>query len=124
MPNRHSKPLTTFSSSFAQTLRRENLEIVRYRFASRLGQGISEAIPEIQTRRMTAALAEIAVCFAGNPRLGLGNRLNDELCLSEEIVKPPAGYRISASVDDRGCLDVIDGRNAAAVGAGYGFFCT
>ena len=38
--------------------------------SSCLGQGISEAIAEIQTRRMTAALAEIAVGFAGNPRLG------------------------------------------------------
>jgi|ERR1700675_1486537 hypothetical protein len=37
----------------------------------RLGQGIGEAVPEIQTRRMTAALAEIAVGFAGNPGLGL-----------------------------------------------------
>jgi Transposase len=98
----------------------EIIALEQYRFASHLSQGIGEAIPEIQTRRMSAPLAEIAVGFAGNPRLGLSNRLNDELCLSEEIVKPSARNGISASIDDNCGLDVIDGRNAAAAHTGNG----
>jgi hypothetical protein len=84
------------------------------------GQGVGEAIPEIQTRRMPAALAEIAVGFAGNSCLGLGNRLDNELCLSEEIVKPSARDGIPAFIDHNCCLDVIDGRNAAAACTGNG----
>jgi hypothetical protein len=57
-----------------------NHRLEQYRLATRLGQGISEAIAEIQTRRMPAALAENAVCFAGNPRLLLSNRFKDKLC--------------------------------------------
>jgi hypothetical protein len=69
---------------------------------------------------MSAALAEFAVGFAGDPRLGLSNRLNDQLCLSKEIVKPSARNGISASIDDNWRLDVIDGRNAAAACTGNG----
>ncbi len=99
MPNRHSKPLTTFSSSFAQTLRRENLEIVRYRFASRLGQGIGEAIPEIQTCRMSAPIAEVTVGFAGNPRPGPGNRRTGgrSVCLKIFVLEQ---YRFAKQFDE------------------------
>jgi len=67
---------------------------------------------------MTAALAEIAINFAGNSRLFLGNRLRDKLCLAEEIVKPPARHGVPASIDHDCCPYVIHGRNVAAARAG------
>jgi hypothetical protein len=69
-------------------------------FARRLGQGVGEAVSEIQPGRMSAALTEITVGLARNPRLGFVNRLDDEPCLPEEIVKPSARYRISAPINN------------------------
>jgi len=77
----------------------EIIALEQYLFACRLRQGIGEAIPEIQTRGMPTALAEIAVGFAGNPRLLLSNWVNDKLCLPKEIVKPSARNGISASIN-------------------------
>ena len=43
---------------------------------------------------MTAAQAKIAICLARYPRLGLGNRFDDQLRLLDEIVKAAAGDRV------------------------------
>jgi hypothetical protein len=82
-------------------------------FPRRLGQGVGEAVPEIQLGRMSAALTEITVGLASNARLGFVNRLDDKLCLPEEIVKPSARNRISAPIDNDRCFDVADRGNAA-----------
>ena len=42
---------------------RKIIALEQNRFASRLGQGISEAVPEIQLRRVSASLAEITIGF-------------------------------------------------------------
>jgi hypothetical protein len=46
------------------------IAFVQQRLPAVLCQCICEAVPEIQLRRMSAAIAEITVCFACNPCLG------------------------------------------------------
>ena len=68
---------------------------------------VGEAIPEIQPRRMPAPFAEIPVGLPRDPRLRLGDGLDFELCLSDEIIKAPAGDRVVTGVDDDRCFDKI-----------------
>jgi hypothetical protein len=99
------------------------VEIVAFKedwFRDLFGQGIGKAIPEIQARRMAAALAEIAISFASNARLRFSDRLHDEFRHAEEIVESPARNGIPAAVDDHGGFDVIDSRNAASLRGGNG----
>src|SRR5882762_1438673 len=80
--------------------------------AHRLGKSVGETVTEIQASRMSAALAEIPICFARNPRLGLGNWLDAQPRFAEEFVKPPARDRIPAPVNHRGCFHIIYSRDA------------
>src|SRR5258706_16326889 len=86
--------------------------------AHRLGKSVGETVTEIQASRMAAALAEIPICFARNPRLGLGNWLDAQPRFAEEFVKPPARDRIPAPVNHRGCFHIIYSRDAAAFSGG------
>ena len=71
---------------------------------------------------------KLAECLCGrriyrsrNSSLELGNvqpRSKPLRRLPEEIVQPPACNGSSTSIDDNGCVDVIDGRNAAAARTG------
>jgi 2-methylcitrate dehydratase PrpD len=54
----------------------EILALEQERLAGHLGQGISKTIAEIQTRRMPASLAEIAVGFASKTGLKFRDGLN------------------------------------------------
>ena len=69
----------------------------------RLCKSVGEAVAEIQPRRVSAALAEIPIRFARNPRLGLGNRLDAQRRFAEEIVPVTAslstGLRIRIRAD-------------------------
>src|SRR5208282_694343 len=96
----------------------EVIALEQNRLARGFGKGIGEAVAKIQPGRVPAPLAEIAIGFARNPRLGFGNRLDDDIGLLKELVKPPAGHRIAASINHDCGLDVIDCRNATAAGAG------
>ena len=86
--------------------------------AHRLGKSVGETVTEIQASRMSAALAEIPICFARNPRLGLGNWLDAQPRFAEEFVKPPARDRIPAPVNHRGCFHIIYSRDAAVFRVG------
>src|SRR5258708_31387649 len=81
--------------------------------AHRPCKSVGEAVAEIQPCRVPAALAEIPIRFARDPRLGLRNRLDAHPRFAEEIVKPPARNRIPAPVNYGGRLHIIDGRDAA-----------
>ena len=83
------------------------------RLAHCVRQGVSEAVAEIQPRRVTAAPAKIAICLARYPRLDLGNRFDDQLRLLDEIVIAAAGDRVPTSVNDDCAFDKIRSRNAA-----------
>ena len=73
------------------------------------GEGIGEAIAEIQPRRMAASFAEIAVRLPRDPCLRLRDGLDFELCLSHEIIKAPTGDRVVTGVYDDRCFDEIGG---------------
>ena len=73
------------------------------------GEGIGEAIAEIQPRRMAASFAEIPVRLPRDPCLRLRDGLDFELCLSHEIIKAPTGDRVVTGVYDDRCFDEIGG---------------
>src|SRR5258708_28127433 len=81
--------------------------------AHRPCKSVGEAIAEIQARRVPAALTEIPIRFARDPRLGLRNRLDAQPRFAEEIVKPPARNRIPAPVNYGGRLHLIHERGSA-----------
>ena len=65
---------------------------------------------------MPAASAEIPKGFARDPRLHLGNGLDDQLRLADEIVKTAADDRIMASVNNYRSFEEISRRDAAVRG--------
>jgi hypothetical protein len=80
-------------------------------FAPCSREGIGETIPEIYSRSVPAAPAEIPIGFARDPRLRLGNGLDDQLRLADEIVKTAADDRITASVKNYGSFEEISRRD-------------
>src|SRR5580700_2887960 len=78
-----------------------------------LGQGVCEAVPKIQLRRMPAAFAKISVGFAGNSCLLGGDCFNRDGGFGNKVVKPSTRDRIPAPIDDGCSLEIIRGRNAA-----------
>lgn len=82
-------------------------------FTHRLGQCVSETIPEIQLGRMPAPLAKIPVSLAGGQRLLCSDCLNRERSFAKEIVEPPARHWVPASIDYSRRLYVIHCRYAA-----------
>ena len=65
-----------------------------------LGQGVREAVPEVQAGFVAAALAEIAVCVTGGAGLVAGHWFDAQLRDLHEFVKAAAGDRVPAGVDD------------------------
>src|ERR1700733_8767461 len=57
-------------------------------FVHDLGQGVCEAVPKIQLRRMPAAFAKISVGFASNSRLLGGDCFNEDGGFANKVVKP------------------------------------
>src|SRR5260370_362449 len=81
--------------------------------AHRPCKSVGKEAPEFQARLVPAALAEIPIRFARDPRLALRNRLDAHPRFAEEILNPPARNRIPAPVNYGGRLHIIDGRDAA-----------
>src|SRR5260370_14162910 len=81
--------------------------------AHRPCKSVGEAVAEIQPCRVPAALAEIPIRFARDPRLGLRNRLDAHPPFADEIVKPPARNPIPAPVNYGGHRHLIYCRDAA-----------
>lgn len=60
---------------------------------------------------MPAPLSEIAKSFASDASLNLGDRLDDKLRFSDEVVESTAGDGIATRVDHYGGFDEIRGRD-------------
>ncbi len=86
---------------------REVVALEQERLAARAGERVDEAIAEVEPRRMTAPLAEIAIGGAGDLGLLAGHRLDDDADLGDGFVKAPAGDRASSAVDDDGGFEVV-----------------
>jgi hypothetical protein len=88
------------ASGAASRQRRRNIgfrKIVAFeqqRLAAVARQGVGNATAELQTRRMAAASAEIAVGFASDLSLLFIERLDDDARLTQQIIKAPADDRI------------------------------
>src|SRR5580704_12325425 len=96
----------------------EIVSLEQDRLAHRLCKCVGETVTEIQRRSVSAALAEIPIRLASNPRLGLGNRLDAQTRFAEKFVKSPARNRIPAPVNHGGCFHITDCRDAAVFRAG------
>jgi hypothetical protein len=83
------------------------------RFAKRFGKRIRKTIAEIQLCRMPASSSKVSVGISCNICLGVRDRLDDKVCFSDEIIKPPSSYGIAAYVDDDSNFDKINGTYAA-----------
>ena len=90
------------------------------RFGGRLGEGVGEAIAEVQGGGVAATFAKIAVGFASDACLGFGDRLNEEFGGADEVVEAAAGDRVAATVNYGGGFDVVDGGDAPGLGGGDG----
>src|ERR1700688_516511 len=113
--NRAEQELGRASGQHRRYIRcREVIALEEERLAGELGEGIGEAIAEVEPCRMAAAAAEVAVGLARDARLALAHRLDGECRHAEELVETAAGDGIAAAVYDDGGLDEIDRRDAAA----------
>jgi hypothetical protein len=77
------------------------------RFTGDLCKRIGEAIAKIQPCRVSAAFAEIAIRVPGELCLNFGDRFDEDLGLSEEVIEAPARNWITAAIDDRRSFDKI-----------------
>src|ERR1700730_7408055 len=68
---------------------------------------------EIEPRRVTATLPEIAIGLSRNSSLCLSDRLDNCLCLLHEFIEPPASNGIAACIYEKRSFDKIAGRHTA-----------
>jgi hypothetical protein len=80
--------------------------------AYRLGQGVREAIAEVQARGMARALAKVAVCRSSQSGLLDRYRFDDGTRDVEQVIDPAAGHRVACSIDDGSDLDIGCRRDA------------
>ena len=66
---------------------------------------------------MSAAFAEIPVSVPGQPGLNFGDRFDDDVSRSEQVIKAAAGDWITAAIDDHRGFDKIHRRDAPLGGA-------
>ncbi len=93
----------------------EVITLEKQRFTGSFGKRVSKAVAEIQFGGMSAALTEIAIGLARNPRLSFGDRFNSDARFFDKTVEAAAGDRISASVDhQRGFNEVGSGRGVGS----------
>lgn len=67
------------------------------RFSGNLGEAISEAIAEVQLRRMSASFTEVPVGFPRNPGLPLSDGFDREFPDTKQVVEAAAGDRVAVS---------------------------
>lgn len=87
------------------------------RLASVDRQGIGDAIAEVQSRGVAAAIAEICVCPAGQVCLMFGHRFDDEIGFADEVVEASANDRVTLGVQDYPAFEVANCRQSARVSA-------
>src|SRR5664280_2111363 len=61
---------------------------------------------------MPAALTKISVGISCNFCLNFRDRLDKNICLGDEIIKPPSGYGIAVCIDDNSGFNEIDSADA------------
>jgi hypothetical protein len=85
-------------------------------FTGRPCERVSKTIAEVQFGGISAAFSKIAIGLARNSRLGLGHRLDDDLCLPDKIVKTPASDGVVTPVNYEGGFYEVGRREATAIG--------
>jgi len=97
----------------------EILSLEKERLSSDLGEGVCEAVPEIELRRMPA-LAEIMERLAGEVRLLHGHWFDHYAHSAEQSVGLLRDFGAELTVDDDGEFDEIPGGDTAARRAANG----
>src|SRR5664279_6382055 len=61
---------------------------------------------------MPAALTKVSVGISCNFCLNFRDWLDENVCLGDEIIKPPSGYGIAVCIDDNSGFNEIDSADA------------
>src|SRR5690606_35942911 len=85
--------------------------LVEQRIATLGGEGVGEAIAEVEPRRVAAAPAEVAIGLAGDAGLCRGHRSDVDAQPIEQKVQPVAECRIPVAVDDDRRFKIVAGRH-------------
>lgn len=69
-------------------------------------QRVGEAVSEVQTGGMPAALAEVGVGLSSQASLSFSNRLDDKAGFGEEFIERSADERITLGVENYPAFEV------------------
>src|ERR1700679_2252078 len=91
----------------------EVIALPKHRFALVAGQGVAEAIPEVEVGRMAAALAVIAISLSRNLRLFSGYGFNPDVETFNQFIQLPTELRVFPPIHHYGSLQVVRGRDSS-----------
>jgi len=94
----------------------EVIALVKDGFALVSGQGVAEAVAEVEFGGVAAALAEVAEGLSGDLGLRLRHGFDDDSRILDHLIQLGAHDRVAAAIEHNRCLQIRCRRHAQTVG--------